>query len=164
MKRQESSVSPKLQHLPSGQKSTSPLPSTLSLMKYEVLPNILTLEHNGVHVRRISISRKMSTPKSIFSVHFGQNLFRGCAGEEVRGGKTDSGMKHRVRGNWISSILHTTGLHTRLTGAHAKDALTLAKILFFKGQTSECYLSLSMSVHLSVILEAYQLCSFSALQ
>lgn len=44
-----------------------------------------------------------------FSMHSGQNLFRGCAGEEVREGKTDSGMKQKVRGNWISS--HNTLAH-----------------------------------------------------
>lgn len=63
-----------------------------------------------------------------FSMHSGQNLFRGCAGEEVREGKTDSGMKQKVRGNWISSTLHTTRSHTRLTVAHAKDAQTLAHL------------------------------------
>lgn len=47
---------------------------------------------------------------------------------QVRGGKTDSGMKQQVRGNWISSMLHTTRSHTRLTAAHAKDAQTLAKV------------------------------------
>lgn len=87
---------------------------------------------------------KLSIPNSIFSMHSGQNLFRGCAGEEVREGKTDSGMKQKVRGNWISSTLHTTRSHTRLTGAYAKDAQTLAKVFFFKGQSSDCYLSASL--------------------
>lgn len=70
--------------------------------------------------------------KEYLSIHSGQKLFRGCAGEEVRGGKTDAGMKQQVRGNWISSMLHTTRSHSRLGAAHAKDALTVAKSLSSK--------------------------------
>lgn len=66
-------------------------------------------------------------------MHSGQNLFKGCAGEEERGEKTDSGMKQQVRGNWMSSTLHTTRSHSRLTAAHAKDAQALAK--FFLQRT-----------------------------
>lgn len=77
----------------------------------------------------------------------GQILVRGCAGEEVSGRKTDSGMKQQVRGNWISSMLHTTRSHTRLTVAHAKDAQTLAKVFLQRADIGMllAYISLSSS-------------------
>lgn len=88
----------------------------------------------------------MSLPH-IFSMHSGQILFRGCAGEEVSGEKTDSGMKQHVRGNWISSMLHTTCSHTRLTVVHAKDAQTLAKVSLQRSDIGMLlvYMSLSSS-------------------
>lgn len=71
------------------------------------------------------------SPKDFISSCLSQKLFRGCAGEEVRGGKAGLGMKEQVRGNWISmraSLLHTTmHSHAKLTVAHAKDAQALAK-------------------------------------
>lgn len=97
----------------------------------------------------------MLIPNRIFSKLSGQNLFRSCAGEGVRRGKTDSGMKQQVRGNWIPSMLQTTRLHTRLTRGHAKDAQTLAKV--FLQRTSDWYF---VSVSLSSL--GLNVCSFAA--
>ena len=71
---------------------------------------------------KISISRKKKSQfQRVFSMHSGQNLFRGCTGEEVR--------KNRLRNEATSErkldLFHSTWnahSHTRLRVAHAKDA------------------------------------------
>lgn len=131
--------------LPPTLKPDNPLcPYVLVAYKIWGVDNFSSLKHNTDRI--MSISTEMSLPH-IFSTHPGQILFRGCAGEEVSGGKTDSGMKQQVRGNWISSTLHTTRSHTRLTVVHAKDAQTLAKVFLQRSDIGMLlvYMSLSSS-------------------
>lgn len=96
-------------------------------------PNNVNLNKNVTHIH--------------FFTHSGQILFRGCAGEEVSGGKTDAGVEQQVRGNWIPSMLHTTCSRTRLTVVHAKDAQTLAKVFLQRSDIGMhlVYMSLSAS-------------------